>query len=183
MDIKDYIKPTTIIVIIALLIIGLYALTEVNYFSYKQVVEPKDINASVLVIPSIGVFEKINEFKNLVREYEGWTLTEFDDNIDTKLASLFTDMNVSASDVDPEVLQRLLINYKPVLRSVKQKYADASGNPLKDELGNVITYAAEDFKYIYDVLEFKSLVKLNVSVDLINLIIDSDFTNVRKNGY
>ena len=129
-----------------------------------------------------GVFEKINEFKNLVREYEGWTLTEFDDNIDTKLASLFTDMNVSASDVDPEVLQRLLINYKPVLRSVKQKYADASGNPLKDELGNVITYAAEDFKYIYDVLEFKSLVKLNVSVDLINLIIDTDFTNVRKNG-
>lgn len=60
MDIKDYIKPTTIIVIIALLIIGLYALTEVNYFSYKQVVEPKEVNSSVLIIPSIGVFEKIN---------------------------------------------------------------------------------------------------------------------------
>lgn len=60
MDIKNYIRPTTIIVIIAFLIIGLYALTEVNYFSYKQVAEPKDINSSVLIIPSIGVFEKIN---------------------------------------------------------------------------------------------------------------------------
>ena len=60
MDIKKYIKPTTIIVIIAFLIIGLYALTEVNYFSYKQVAESKDVNASVVVIPAIGVFEKIN---------------------------------------------------------------------------------------------------------------------------
>jgi LPXTG-site transpeptidase (sortase) family protein len=60
MDIKKYIKPTTIIVIIAFLIIVLYALTEVNYFSYKQVAESKDVNASVVVIPAIGVFEKIN---------------------------------------------------------------------------------------------------------------------------
>lgn len=60
MDIKKIIKPTTIIVIIAFLIIGLYALTEVNYFSYKQVAESKDVNASVVVIPAIGVFEKIN---------------------------------------------------------------------------------------------------------------------------
>lgn len=60
MDIKKYIKPTTIIVVIAFLIIGLYALTEVNYFSYKQVAESKDVNASVVVIPAIGVFEKIN---------------------------------------------------------------------------------------------------------------------------
>ncbi len=60
MDIKKYIKPTTIIVIIAFLIIGLYALTEVNYFSYKQVAESKDVNASVVVILAIGVFEKIN---------------------------------------------------------------------------------------------------------------------------
>ena len=42
MDIKKYIKPTTIIIIIAFLIIGLYALTEVNYFSYKQVAESKE---------------------------------------------------------------------------------------------------------------------------------------------
>ena len=60
MNIKDYIKPTTIIVIIAFLVIGLYALTEVNYFAYKNVAEPKEINASVVIIPSIGVFEKIN---------------------------------------------------------------------------------------------------------------------------
>ena len=60
MDIKKYIKPTTIIVIIAFLIIGLYALTEVNYFSYKQVAESKDVNASGVVIPASGVFEKIN---------------------------------------------------------------------------------------------------------------------------
>ncbi|MBE6512424.1 MAG: class E sortase [Methanobrevibacter olleyae] len=60
MDIRKYIKPTTIIVIIAFLIIGLYALTEVNYFSYKQVAESKDVNASVVLIQSIGVFEKIN---------------------------------------------------------------------------------------------------------------------------
>ena len=60
MDLKDYIRPTTIIVIIAFLIIGLYALTEVNYFSYKNVAESNDVNASVIIIPSIGVFEKIN---------------------------------------------------------------------------------------------------------------------------
>ena len=58
MDFK--IRPYTIIVIIAFLIIGLYALTEVNYFSYKNVAETNDINASVVIIPSIGVFEKIN---------------------------------------------------------------------------------------------------------------------------
>lgn len=59
MDLKK-IRISTIIIIIALLIIALYALTEVNYFSYKQVAEPKDINASVVIIPSIGVHEKIN---------------------------------------------------------------------------------------------------------------------------
>ncbi len=58
MDFK--IRPYTIIVIIAFLIIGLYALTEVNYFSYKNVAEAKEVNASVVIIPSIGVFEKIN---------------------------------------------------------------------------------------------------------------------------
>lgn len=56
----DMNKLRVIIVIIAFLIIGLYALTEVNYFAYKQVAEPKDINASVIIIPSLGVFEKIN---------------------------------------------------------------------------------------------------------------------------
>ena len=129
-----------------------------------------------------GVFDKINEFKDLVKEYEGWTLTEFEANIDTKLVALMTDMGVGASDVDPAVLQRLLINYKPVLRQVKQRYIDSDGNPLKDENGDVLTYKASDFKYIYDVLELKALAKLNLSEDLINLLIDVDFTNVRKNG-
>lgn len=59
MDFKG-IRLTTIIVIIAFLIIGLYALTEVNYFSYKNVVEPPEINASVVIIPSIGVHERVN---------------------------------------------------------------------------------------------------------------------------
>ena len=59
MDLKDF-KLTTVIVVIAFIIIGLYAITEVNYFSYKNVAEPADYNASVVIIPSIGVFEKIN---------------------------------------------------------------------------------------------------------------------------
>lgn len=59
MDLKN-IRIATIITIIAFIIIGLYALTEVNYFSYKNVAEANDINASVVIIPSIGVFEKIN---------------------------------------------------------------------------------------------------------------------------
>ena len=54
-------KPTisTIIVIICLLIIGLYAMGEVNYFSSKIIVE-KNVDAPKIVIPSIGVEEKIN---------------------------------------------------------------------------------------------------------------------------
>ena len=54
-------KPTisTIIVIICLLIIGLYAMGEVNYFSSKIVVE-KNIESPKIIIPSIGVDEKIN---------------------------------------------------------------------------------------------------------------------------
>ena len=59
MDLKN-INITTIIIIIAFLILGLYALTEVNYFSYKEVVEIEDVNASVVMIPSINVQEKIN---------------------------------------------------------------------------------------------------------------------------
>ena len=54
-------KPSisTIIVIICILIIGLYAMGEVNYFSSKIVVE-KNIEAPAIVIPNIGVNEKIN---------------------------------------------------------------------------------------------------------------------------
>ena len=56
---KDF-SLTTVVVVIAFIIIGLYAVTEVNYFSYKNVAEPADYNASVVSIPSIGVFERIN---------------------------------------------------------------------------------------------------------------------------
>lgn len=54
-------KPTisTIIVIICLLIIGLYAMGEVNYFSHKTVVE-KNIDSPKIIISQIGVDEKIN---------------------------------------------------------------------------------------------------------------------------
>ena len=54
-------KPTisTIIIIICILIIGLYAMGEVNYFSSKIIVE-RNIEAPTIVIPSIGVNEKIN---------------------------------------------------------------------------------------------------------------------------
>ena len=50
---------TTLIVIICLLIIGLYAMGEVNYFSSKIAVE-KNIDAPVILIPTIGVEEKLN---------------------------------------------------------------------------------------------------------------------------
>ena len=54
-------KPTisTIIVIICLLIVGLYAMGEVNYFSNKITVE-RNIDAPKIIIPSIGVEERIN---------------------------------------------------------------------------------------------------------------------------
>ena len=54
-------KPTisTIIIIICILIIGLYAMGEVNYFSSKIVTE-RNIESPVIIIPSIGVEEKIN---------------------------------------------------------------------------------------------------------------------------
>lgn len=50
---------TTSIVIICLLIIGLYVMGEVNYFSSKIAIE-RNIESPVILIPSIGVEEKIN---------------------------------------------------------------------------------------------------------------------------
>lgn len=54
-------KPsiTTIIVIICLLIVGLYAMGEVNYFSEKLILE-RNVDAPTIVIDKIGVHEKIN---------------------------------------------------------------------------------------------------------------------------
>ena len=56
-------KPSisTIIVIICLLIIGLYAMGEVNYFSTKVVVEKTvNVDSPKIIIPSIGVDESLN---------------------------------------------------------------------------------------------------------------------------
>ena len=49
----------TIIVIICIIIIGMYAMGEVNYFASKAVVE-RNVTSPTVVIPSIGVQEKIN---------------------------------------------------------------------------------------------------------------------------
>ena len=59
------IRPATIIVIIAFLIIGLYALTEVNYFSYKNVVEPPEIINEKINNISISQGVYIYETSNL----------------------------------------------------------------------------------------------------------------------
>lgn len=54
-------KPniSTIIVIICILIIGLYAAGEVNYFSHKIITE-KNVASPVIVIEKVGIAEKIN---------------------------------------------------------------------------------------------------------------------------
>lgn len=54
-------KPsiTTIIIIICILVIGLYAMGEVNYYSSKIIVE-RNVESPTILIPSIGVNEKIN---------------------------------------------------------------------------------------------------------------------------
>jgi LPXTG-site transpeptidase (sortase) family protein len=53
------IKLTTAIVIIGIIIVGMYALVEVSYYSSKLSHE-KDIPFPVVLIPSIGLNEKIN---------------------------------------------------------------------------------------------------------------------------
>ena len=50
---------TTIIVIICILVIGLYAMGEVNYFSSKVILE-RNVDSPIVYVPSIGVEEKIN---------------------------------------------------------------------------------------------------------------------------
>ena len=54
-------KPriSTIIVIICIIIIGLYAMGEVNYYSSK-IISERNIESPTILIPSIGVNEKIN---------------------------------------------------------------------------------------------------------------------------
>ena len=50
---------TTVIVIICIIIVGLYAAGEVNYFASKNVSE-KNITSPVIVIDKVGINEKIN---------------------------------------------------------------------------------------------------------------------------
>ncbi len=54
-------KPSisTIIVIICILIIGLYAAGEVNYFAHKTVTE-KNITSPVVIVDKVGINEKMN---------------------------------------------------------------------------------------------------------------------------
>ncbi|MDR2967689.1 MAG: class E sortase [Methanobacteriaceae archaeon] len=52
-------KITTVIVIIALVVVGMYTLLEVTYFSSKIAIE-KDLSSPVILIPAIGVNEKLN---------------------------------------------------------------------------------------------------------------------------
>lgn len=54
-------KPniTTIIVIVCILILGLYAAGEVNYFAHKNVIE-KNITSPVVIVDKVGIEEKIN---------------------------------------------------------------------------------------------------------------------------
>jgi len=54
-------RPTisTIIIIVCICIIGLYAAGEVNYFSAKTISE-KNITSPVVIIEKVGIHEKIN---------------------------------------------------------------------------------------------------------------------------
>ena len=75
-------KPTisTIIVIICIIIIGLYAMGEVNYYSSKIIAE-RNIESATIVIPSIGVEEKINNVslsQGVMHEVDSYKPTEGD---------------------------------------------------------------------------------------------------------
>jgi len=52
-------RIATVVVIIALVVVCMYALLEVTYFSSKIAIE-RDISSPVVLIPAIGVNEKIN---------------------------------------------------------------------------------------------------------------------------
>ena len=68
-------KPniSTIIAIICILIIGLYAAGEVNYYSHKIITE-KNITSTVIVIEKVGITEKmvsmrLTRIRKQMREY------------------------------------------------------------------------------------------------------------------
>lgn len=70
-------KPsiTTIIVLICITIVGLYAMGEVNYFSEKIIIE-RNVEAPAIIISDIGVHEKINNVslsQGVLHEPESYT--------------------------------------------------------------------------------------------------------------
>lgn len=70
-------KPsiTTIIVLICITIVGLYAIGEVNYFSEKIIIE-RNVEAPAIIISDIGVHEKINNVslsQGVLHEPESYT--------------------------------------------------------------------------------------------------------------
>ena len=76
-------KPSisTIIVIICILIIGLYAMGEVNYFSSKIAIEKDNVDYPAIIIPNIGVNEKINNVslsQGVMHELDSYTPTKGD---------------------------------------------------------------------------------------------------------
>ena len=50
---------STVVVIVCIIIIGLYAAGEVNYFSHKTITE-RNITSPVVIIEKVGITEKIN---------------------------------------------------------------------------------------------------------------------------
>ncbi|MGX8693788.1 MAG: class E sortase [Methanobrevibacter sp.] len=75
-------KPTisTIIIIICILIIGAYALGEVNYYSTKVIIE-RNLESPTVLIPSIGINEKINNVslsQGVLHEANSYKPTEGD---------------------------------------------------------------------------------------------------------
>ena len=71
-------KITTLIVIICIIVIGLYAIGEVNYFSSKISIE-KNLDSPKIIIPSIGVEETINNIS-----LNNGVLIDSGENIPTK---------------------------------------------------------------------------------------------------
>ena len=73
-------KISTIIIIICIIILGLYAMGEVNYFSSKIAIE-KNIDVPVIKISKIGVEEKINNIslsQGVLQDNKSFTPTHGD---------------------------------------------------------------------------------------------------------
>ena len=126
---------TTVIVIICLLIIRLYAMGEVNYFSSKIVVE-RNVEAPTIIIDSIGVHEKINNqslSQGVMHEPTSYTPTNGDVLIfghRTLQGSPFLRLNeISKGDT--------LVLEWPGIGEVKYTVVDSKGVPAEYKLNAV----------------------------------------------